>query len=92
MTVSAQLRSDIDKAFDYRGHVTLTLQDGSSVEGYLYNRDHERGFVELMVKNSDERRRLEIAQLRGVALTGEDCAAGKSYEDYQKKQQAEKKA
>jgi hypothetical protein len=90
MTLSDQLRSEIEKAFDYRGHVTLTLQDGSAVEGYLYNRDLERGFVEIMVKNSDERRRLELSQLRGVALTGEDCAAGKSYEDYQKNKQAAK--
>lgn len=88
MTVSDQLRTDIEKAFDYRGHVTLTLQDGSAVEGYLYNRDLAAGFVEIMVKNSDERRRLEITQLRGVALTGEDCAAGKSFEDYQKKKPA----
>jgi hypothetical protein len=92
MTISNELREQVDKAFDFRGHVTLTLDDGSSVEGYLYNRDFERGYLDVFVKNSDERRRLELSRLRAVALTGEDCAAGKSYDDYMKKKAAEKKA
>lgn len=92
MTVSAQLQAEIDKAFDYRGHVTVALKDGSSVVGFLYNRDFARGYVDLMIKDSDERRRLEISQLSSVALTGEDFAAGKSFEDYQNKLKAGKKA
>lgn len=82
--------AQIDAAFDYRGHVTLTLADGSTVEGYLYNRDFtaKEPYVELMVKNSEERRHLPVSRVKSVALTGEDCAAGKSYEDYQKKKSA----
>ena len=34
----ADLRAALDKAFDYRGDVTITLQDGTSVEGYVFDR------------------------------------------------------
>ena len=84
------LKDQIEAAFDYRGHVTLRLTDGSSVEGYMYSRDFGLGVIDLMVKNSEERRRLEISKLASVELSGEDCAAGKSYEDLQKKKAAEK--
>lgn len=86
MTLSPELRSQIDQAYDFRGHCTLTLKDGARVEGFIFNRDFERGYLELFVKNSDERRRLELADVAAVALTGEDCAAGKSYEDLKKKE------
>lgn len=90
----AEIHDQIEAAFDYRGHVTLTLADGSAVEGYVYNRDLRAAepYVELFVKNSDERRRIPVKALKAVGLTGEDCAAGKSFEDYQKKKSAEKKA
>lgn len=90
MTISDELRAQIDKAFDYRGHVTLSLKDGKSVEGFIYSRDFERGYLDLMVKNSDERRRLELSQIAGVAFTGEDAAAGKSYEELKAKAAAPK--
>lgn len=84
--MTAELHKQIDAAFDYRGHVTLALTDGTTVEGYIYNRQLSvpEPFVELFVKNSDERRTLPVAKIASVALTGEDCAAGKSFEDHQK--------
>lgn len=85
MTIPADVHSQIEAAFDYRGHVTLTLTDGSSVEGYMYSRDLKLGCIDLFVKNSDERRRIPMSAIAKVALTGEDCAAGKSFEDHQKK-------
>src|SRR5262245_20510336 len=33
----AELLAAFDKAFDYRGDVTLTLTDGRTVEGYLFD-------------------------------------------------------
>lgn len=88
MTVSPDVLSQVEAAFDYRGHVTVTLTDGSAVEGYLYNRDVKGGYVDVFIKDSDERRRLQLSSIAKVALTGEDCAAGKSFEDYQKAQKA----
>src|SRR4051812_15775523 len=33
-----ELRVALEKAFDYRGDVTLTLKDGRRVEGYIFDR------------------------------------------------------
>ena len=32
------LRIALEKAFDYRGDVTVTLKDGSKIEGYIFDR------------------------------------------------------
>jgi hypothetical protein len=34
----AELRDALEKAFDYRGDVTITCKDGSRVEGYIFDR------------------------------------------------------
>ena len=34
----AEIREALEKAFDYRGDVTVTRKDGSTVEGYLFDR------------------------------------------------------
>src|SRR5437899_12743404 len=33
-----EIREALEKAFDYRGDVTITRRDGSKVEGYLFDR------------------------------------------------------
>src|SRR4051794_25248901 len=33
-----ELRTALEKAFDYRGDVTLTLKNGDRVEGYIFDR------------------------------------------------------
>ena len=33
-----ELREGLEKAFDYRGDVTITRKDGSTVEGYIFDR------------------------------------------------------
>ncbi len=75
-----EVERQIEAAFHHRGHVTVTLDDGSAVEGYLFNRQlghpklAEPPYVELFLKGSAERRTVPIARIRGVALTGEDLA------------------
>lgn len=92
-----ELKQQIEAAFDYRGHVTVTLKDNTAVEGFLFNRqfsDPKRqteGFVEMIIRNKDESRRIAIADIQSIALTGEDCAAGNSYADYLAKQKAGQK-
>lgn len=93
-----ELEKQIEAAYDFRGHVTVKLKSGASVEGFLFNRQFanpklpQDNFAELYLKGSAEHRMLKIAEIESVALTGEDFAAGKSYEDYLKKKAAEKKA
>jgi hypothetical protein len=38
LATDAEIREALEKAFDYRGDVTLTLKDGSKIEGYLFDR------------------------------------------------------
>ena len=33
-----EIRSALEKAFDYRGDVTITLKNGTNVEGYIFDR------------------------------------------------------
>jgi len=37
-TTDEELRDALEKAFDYRGDVTITLRDGTRVEGYVFDR------------------------------------------------------
>ena len=34
----ADVREALEKAFDYRGDITITLKNGSKVEGYVFDR------------------------------------------------------
>ncbi|MDE2491554.1 MAG: hypothetical protein KGM24_11960 [Elusimicrobia bacterium] len=78
MTLAQDVAAQIEAAYDYRGHVTLTLDDGSALEGFLFNRElapmSGEPYVEVMRKNSDERLRLPAARVVKVALTGKDFA------------------
>src|SRR5207302_8347527 len=33
-----EVRQALEKAFDYRGDVTITRKDGSKIEGYIFDR------------------------------------------------------
>ena len=90
--MNTQLKQQIEAAFNYRGNVTLTKKDGSTTEGFVFNRefDHstieENQFVEIFLAGSGAPCKLTVAELESVELTGEDHAAGKSYEEWLKKQ------
>jgi hypothetical protein len=87
----------IDKAFDYRGDVTLDLNDGTQVVGFLSNRypsgtpSDRTPRVEMMLADRDDKLIIKYADIRDVRFTGEDTAAGKSWEEWQAKQAAKKK-
>ena len=38
LATEAEVREALEKAFDYRGDITVTRKDGTTVEGYLYDR------------------------------------------------------
>jgi hypothetical protein len=90
-----ELRLALEKAFDYRGDVTITRKDGSKIEGYLFDRrtgaSLKESLVRLYPKNSDEKISISYAEIAALAFTGRDTAAGKSWEAWMKKY-AEKKA
>lgn len=78
MTIPHDVAAQIDAAYDYRGHVTLTLNDGAAVEGFLFNRElapaKGEAYVEMLRKDSDERLRFAASDVKAVALTGKDFA------------------
>src|ERR1700727_679550 len=59
LATEAEIREALEKAFDYRGDVTITRKDGSKVEGYLFDRRSgsslSDSFVRLYPKNSSEK-------------------------------------
>lgn len=83
------LAAAIDKALDYRGDVTLTLDDGREVTGYLFDRRSGRtladGYVRLLVPGQDDRVRVSYSAIRRVSFSGKDPAHGKSFETWVKK-------
>jgi len=76
------LEAVIDRAFDYRGDVTLVRHDGSEVVGYLFNRSAEatQPFVRMFDCAGDGPFTIRYAEIRTIRFTGKDTAAGKSYE------------
>jgi hypothetical protein len=91
-----ELRQALEKAFDYRGDITITRKDGTKIEGYLFDRRSgatlKDSFVRLYPKNSDEKLSVPYAEIAALAFTGRDTAAGKSWEAWMKKYAAKKAA
>jgi len=87
----AELAHAIDKAFDYRGDVTLVLDDGTSIEGYLSNRDHAGRMIEFFPRNGDITR-FHYARIRSISFVGQDTADGKSWENWMAKKADQRRA
>lgn len=90
-----EIRAALEKAFDYRGDVTITRKDGSKIEGYIFDRRSgttlKDSVVRLYPKTSNDKVAIFYADIAALAFTGRDTAAGKSWEAWMKKY-AEKKA
>ena len=86
-----ELERAIDLAFDYRGDVTLGLKSGESVLGYVfaYRTDQPDPFVELYLKGQADRCLVRFRDIETVTFSGEDTAAGKSWEAWLKKKHKE---
>jgi len=84
----------LEAAFDYRGDVTLFLEGGERLLGYLSNRDFRTAepFVELLLEREHRPQRIPLARVKGVELTGKDPALGKSWETWLRKYKAKLEA
>jgi hypothetical protein len=84
-----EVRQAMEKAFDYRGDVTITRKDGSKVEGYIFDRKPGKTLadsaVRLFPKDADQRISISYSEIAALAFTGRDTAAGKSFEAWVRK-------
>src|SRR2546423_1128003 len=91
-----EIRAALEKAFDYRGDITITLKDGSKIEGYIFDRRTGAtlgdSVVRLFPKNRDEKLAIRYADIARLEFTGKDTAAGKSFETWVKKYWSKKAA
>lgn len=84
-----ELREALEKAFNYRGDVSVTLKNGSKVDGYIFDRrtgdSLDNSLVRIYLKDSTEKLSVRYSDIAGLAFTGRDTAAGKSWEAWVRK-------
>lgn len=92
-----ELRVALEKAFDYRGDVTITTNGGQRIEGYVFDRRAAGPglrdcFVRLLPRTGGGKMSIAYADIARLEFTGRDTAAGKSWETWVKKYTERKKA
>jgi hypothetical protein len=84
-----ETRAALEKAFDYRGDVTITRKDGSEIEGYIFDRRSGKSLADSLVrlypKDSDQKLSVAYSDIAALAFSGRDTAAGKSWEAWVRK-------
>ncbi len=77
--------SSLRAAFEYRGDVTLQLDDGDSVEGYVANLGHDE--LDLWKRGQTATRKVALSEIAHIEFTGRDTADGRSYQTWLKSQE-----
>ncbi|HLH02678.1 MAG TPA: hypothetical protein VKX25_07905 [Bryobacteraceae bacterium] len=84
-----EIREALEKAFDYRGDVTITRKDGRKVEGYVFDRKQgaslEASLVRILPADGSPRQSIPFSEIAGLVFSGRDTAAGKSWEAWVRK-------
>jgi hypothetical protein len=92
-----EIREALEKAFDYRGDITITLKDGRAIEGYVFDRKSKGPSladcsIRMMPKNEPGKVSIAYSDIAALAFTGRDTAAGKSFAAWVKKYNEKKAA
>jgi hypothetical protein len=81
------LRNALEKAFEYRGDITITTKSGERIEAYVFNRHTGStladSFVQYFAANNPAKQKLSYAEIARLEF-GKDRAAGKHWEDWVK--------
>lgn len=89
LATDAEIKDALEKAFDYRGDITITLKSGDKLEGYIFDRRTGATLAESRVRlyptKSAEKRAVAYADIAALEFTGRDTAAGKSFEAWVRK-------
>jgi hypothetical protein len=85
-----EIRDALEKAFDYRGDLTITMKNGQKFEGYIFDRSSEAAtldgcYVRMIPKGRPDKVKISYSDIAALAFTGKDTAAGKSFEAWVKK-------
>jgi transcriptional antiterminator Rof (Rho-off) len=84
----ADLRDALEKAFSYRGDVTITLKNGERVEAFVFNRHTgatlAESWVQYFAPNVAGKCKVSYTEIARLEFTGKDRAAGKHWEDWVK--------
>src|ERR1700759_5036064 len=88
LATAAEVREALEKAFDYRGDITVTRKDGSTIEGYLYDRRTGKTLQDSVIRlmpapkpgDPHERVNIPYADVAGLKFSGRDTAAGKTFD------------
>jgi len=83
-----EVRAALEKAFDYRGDVTITTKTGEKIEAYVFNRQTGKtladSFLQYFAPNVPGKLKLAYADIARLEFSGKDRAAGKHWEDWVK--------
>jgi hypothetical protein len=89
LATEAEVREALEKAFDYRGDITVTLKNGSKVEGYLFDRRQgpslAQSFIRLIPISNEGKINVAYSDVAALQFTGRDTAAGKTFEAWVRK-------
>ena len=82
------LKNALEKAFDYRGDVSITLKSGEKIEAFIFNRTTgatlAQSWVQYFAPNAPDKKKLSYADIARLEFSGKDRAAGKHWEDWVK--------
>ena len=84
----------VERAFDYRGDVTVVRRDGEELVGYLFNRNRDVAtpYVQVYASDGGDAVSIPYADIRSIRFTGRDTAAGNSYAAWLRSREAAKAA
>jgi hypothetical protein len=89
LATDAEVRDALEKAFDYRGDITITRKDSSQVQGYLFDRRNgptlDSSYVRIIPTGESARLNIAYSEIAALAFTGRDTAAGKTFDAWVKK-------
>ena len=89
LATDPEIHAALEKAFDYRGDITVTLKDGRIINGYIFDRRTGSTLATSAVRiiPATERTKLTVpySDIAALAFTGRDTAAGKSFEAWVRK-------
>ena len=90
------LRQALEKAFDYRGDVTLTLKSGERFEAFIFDRvpgaTLADSYLKYFTPSANDKRKVSYAEIARLEFSGKDRAAGKQWEAWVEKYNARKAA